>query len=1088
MKKTLIAKKQVKTPENDVKREENQKKMIGRIIYDRKKEDGVNLIEQYFELQEEFEKKFGPNTIIMMQVGDFFEFYGVDNKEMKIGDMNRLSEITNLTLSRRNKNILENSRENAQMCGFPQASLKKYLNILLQHNYTVVLIEQTADHANTTREITAIHSPGTYIDEVQNADPNNIMSIYIEDDICYKTGQATYLVGLSSIDLSTGECTVYQKTKVEYDKCAIFEDMYRFMESYNPKEIILHHGLLRSISVEDVMNHLNTWNRICHVQKEEKIPSKYEQKAYQEGFFGKIYPDHGQWNVIEYLGFEFIPQALLSFLFLLEFSYEHNENILKKIQKPELWKYNEHLILYHNTMYQLNIIPTASTESSFYSSSGKSRYRSLYDVILKTCTSMGKRLLKTRLMNPITSVEELEKRYHLIEHMIEADYVEIIKHGLKDMMDIERMHRKMELGMIHPHEFGTLHESYEKVDSILRYLVENGYMEKYDIQMEVYQKFEEYRREYSEMFDLNEMKKHNLQSITMNFFRAGQNEELDQIQRTMNEIQEYFERETNLLSNKIEAGSDFVKWDVNDRDGYFMVCTKKRSEILEKKWTAEERKRYEIKKLQATTVKITGPEWDQRSNQFISLRERIKVIAREYFLQVIQNMIMKYDETLKQIQYYIAHLDVVQSSVTCAIQYGYHRPQIVDRYEGMSYFEAKSMRHPLIELIHDKVTYIDNDIELLKGDEACNGILLMGLNGVGKSSMAKAVGCNIVMAQMGMYVPCSEFRYYPYEKIFTRINGDDNIFKGMSSFVVEMSELRSIIKYADDRSIVLGDEVCKGTEETSALSIVSATIQKFSERRVNFIMATHFHKLYEMEEVREIKNIRFKHLSVYVDEENQRIEYGRKLIDGPGDTLYGLEIAQFLIDDVSFIKNARKTRNRLTYQHDEILVEKKSNYNAKLYVDECVICGRNANQIQLHTHHIVEQNEYENGKMNVNGVQMNQMRNLVVLCEDHHEEIHHGKLRVIGWKDTSQGRVLEWYYEKEEEKETEEKVEEEVVIMDESMEFLEEFDWLDREIDKMKKERIDLKIMMKQLMEMAKKKGEKWTKKKLEEKVKQHGI
>ncbi len=1091
MKKTVVAKKQIKLPERDAKREENQKKIIGRIIYDRKKEDGTNLIEQYFELQIEFEKKYGPNTIIMMQVGDFFEFYGVDNETEKIGDLIRLAEILNIILSRRNKKVLENSRENPQFCGFPIEKTQRFLNVLLQNNYTVVVVEQTEDCQGTTREITAVHSPGTYIEEVSNADPSYIMSIYIEEEMSYKTGVPIYFMGMSSIDLSTGSCTVYQKQNHLYDKMAIFEDMYRFMESYNPKEILLCYGELQTISVDEIMDHLNTNQRIFHlpiqsnIDWNQRLPSKYYQIQYQNDFFKRVYPDHGFYAPIEYLGLERMSQATLSFLLLLEFSHEHNESILKRIQKPELWEYPQHLILYHNTMYQLNIISQGTQQDlSGWKRSGK-QYKSLFDVIQKTSTSMGRRLLKYRLMNPITSSDELEKRYRYVDMILQGNRLDELNMKLREIMDMERMHRKMDLGMIHPHEFSSLHSTYERIVELVEWMRVENIFEEFEIGEGVYENFINYQQEYLGKFDIREMMKHNLQGITDNFFLEGVIPELDDIQNKMKEIFEYFERTTNELSNLVEMGSDFVKWDMNTRDGYFMTCTKKRSEILEKKWSPEERKKYEIKKLQATTVKITSAEWEAKSNQYLSLKERIKSVAKEKYVEMIQYFTSKYADTLHHISSFIAHIDVVKSSALCARTYGYHRPMINDRYNGKSYFSAKNMRHPLIEVLNEKVIYVDNDVELLKGTQECVGILLMGLNGVGKSSMAKAIGCNIVMAQMGMYVPCREFIYYPYEKIFTRINGDDNIFKGMSSFVVEMSELRSILKYADHRSIVLGDEVCKGTEETSALSIVSATIRRFSERDVNFIMATHFHKLHAMEEIQQLENIRFKHLSVSYDENGEKVIYGRKLLDGVGDTLYGLEIAQFLIKDVEFMKMAKKTRNHLLQVHDEIVVEKKSNYNPLLRMEECMICGKNGLMTTLHTHHIKEQKDYEKENvMNIDGIQKNQLGNLVVLCEEHHEETHHGQLEIYGWKDTMSGVELDWKRVEKKKKEEEE------VKRDVIEEWIqeEEEDWMDIQIREMRIQNIDKKRMVKILQEEIKKRGVKVTKKKLEERVEQNSV
>ena len=195
---------------------------------------------------------------------------------------------------------------------------------------------------------------------------------------------------------------------------------------------------------------------------------------------------------------------------------------------------------------------------------------------------------------------------------------------------------------------------------------------------------------------------------------------------------------------------------------------------------------------------------------------------------------------------------------------------------------------------------------------------------------------------MGMFVPAENFIYSPYHKIFTRITSEDNLFKGQSSFMVEMIELRSILRYSDSNSIVLGDEICKGTEETSALAIVYASIKSFLKENVNFLLATHFHKLYDMCKNESINGINFKHLSVEYD--NDIIIYGRKLLDGPGNNIYGLEIAKYIINNKNFINVANKTRDKILKKNKLLIDKKVSNYNKNLYIDECIICGKNKNQ------------------------------------------------------------------------------------------------------------------------------------------------
>ncbi len=260
---------------------------------------------------------------------------------------------------------------------------------------------------------------------------------------------------------------------------------------------------------------------------------------------------------------------------------------------------------------------------------------------------------------------------------------------------------------------------------------------------------------------------------------------------------------------------------------------------------------------------------------------------------------------------------------------------------------------------------------------------------------------------MGYYTASSNFVYYPYHKIFTRINGDDNIFKGMSSFVVEMSELKSILKYADSQSIVIGDEVCKGTEETSALAIVSSSIVHFSKNNVNFILATHFHKLYELSCIKSLKNIKLYHLSVNYDNKNDIIIYGRKLEPGSGSDLYGLEIANYIIKDDNFMAFAKNIRNEVLNLQTDIVSTQTSNYNKDLYIDKCMICGDNGLTYPLDTHHIIEQKIFDKNN-NTESFHKNKLSNLVVLCKMHHDSVHHGNLTINGYKDTTNGLLLDF--------------------------------------------------------------------------------
>ena len=948
------------------------------------------LIHDYLDQQIEFEQKYGNNTLVLMQVGSFFEFYGVNNNIEKIGNPEEVAELLNIQLTRRNKAIIENSRNNCLMAGFPCHALKRFINILLDNNYTIILIEQVTSPPNPKREITQIFSPGTYIEEITNYNPNNIISLYLNEEICYKTNKNLYIFGISAIDLSTGKNFLYEESFGYYDKNAYYEEIYRFIEIFNPKEIIITFNNLKQEDIKNIKLKINIENRLTHFLECE---NKYKQNQYQNNFLKKIFQNEGNLSCIEFLELERKPNVLISYLILLDFSYEHNENIIQKIKKPEFWVYDKHLILYHNALYQLNIVSINNQENH--------KYKSLFHIIDKTSTPLGKRYLKYIIHNPSTEIETINKRYNLIEDFINKDCISKTEKLLNEIIDIERIHRKMSIEKLHPYEFLNLHYTYQNINEIIINIKDDINLEDYFFSEDKYDEFKKYIEYYNDNLIINECGKYNLQNIYGSFFKEGIYEEIDKVQKSIDGIHKFFNEKMKELSNYIEKDSEFVKMENNDRDGYFLYTTQKRSKVLFDNLNKEESMKniYETKRYTSTNIKIVSDELQQKSQSLVFYKEKIKNLTKEKYIDFINNTYKKYNNLFDNLSKFIMNLDFIKCGSKCALMYNYCKPLINNKYQNKSYFNSSKMRHPIIEIIQEDYDYISNDIKL--DTELNKGILLYGVNGVGKSSLSKAIGCNIILAQIGFYVSCESFEYFPYKKIFTRINGDDNIFKGMSSFVVEMDELRSILKYSDSNSIVLGDEICKGTEETSALSIVTSSILRFYKNDVSFIMATHFHKLNELEEINNLHGIHFKHLSISY--EDDKIIYGRKLIDGPGNNNYGIEIANFVIDDIDFIKDAKNIRNKILNIENEILENKTSNYNNKLFVEKCSICGKKENN--LDTHHIIEQKDFDN-----HNKFRDKLSNLVILCKKHHDEVHHGCLRIHGYKESSHGKILDYEY------------------------------------------------------------------------------
>jgi DNA mismatch repair protein MutS len=278
---------------------------------------------------------------------------------------------------------------------------------------------------------------------------------------------------------------------------------------------------------------------------------------------------------------------------------------------------------------------------------------------------------------------------------------------------------------------------------------------------------------------------------------------------------------------------------------------------------------------------------------------------------------------------------------------------------------------------------------------------LYGVNAAGKSSLSKAIGLAVLMAQIGMPVPATEMSLAPYNSLYTRILGNDNLWAGMSSFVVEMTELRAILN-AGPRALVLGDELCAGTETTSAIAIVGAGIRRLVEKDAHFIFATHLHELLEIPELAEHPTVRPYHLSVRSQEDGNGLIYDRILRGGRGPAMYGLEVCRGLDMDPQFLEYAAVLRRQ--WEGTEIDRAKVSRYNAAVAVQVCDACG---SQDRLETHHIVPQAAAnERGFVGV-GRHKNDAGNLVVLCDACHDKHHRGEIEVHGWQATTTGRKLD---------------------------------------------------------------------------------
>ena len=931
------------------------------------KDKELKIVDEYLNYQKTYQDKYGPNTVIFMEVGHFFELYAIENPELLI----KITDLLGIQLTRKNKSKNVINQGNPYMAGVQKFTVKKFISVLLDNFYTIILVEQVTPKPNIIRKVTQIISPGTFLDNTENPKTNYIMSIVIEEVSNFKDPNKGLSFGWSMIDLSTGYNVIHESFTPEQS----LEQIYRIIKSYYPKEFIIVNKNY-NISNDDIVDILDIKNFMVHFKD---VNNVYLKPSYQNEFLKKIFTNTGFLSTIEYLDLEKYPNALLSYIYLLQYCYEHNENIIRDLNKPIFWDEKKYCILENNAIEQLNVYSRGNN--------------SLFNIIKNTSTSIGRRELRYKLLNPIVNSSILEERYNKTELLI--NYYSELEDFLTNIYDLERLTRKMLLNLLEPYEFYNLHISYISVNKLYQYLSNNKDLSLFLPNENIINKFNLFQEEYQKTFVLDELAKHSLNNISSSIFQKNIYDDIDLIVDENQKMDDYFNETSSYFSNLIEKNSNFAKMESTEVEGHFLLVTAKRSLTIKKHKINSKYSNIKFN-TNGSRCKITWSELNEYSKSYKNNIEKLKILSKDKFQPLLLNYYNQYNLTLKEISKFVGDIDTFKSFAKTSVLNCYTKPII--KQSDNSFLKATEMRHPIIEKIQS-CKYVANDINL----DSIRGMIIYGLNGVGKSSIMKAIGLNIILAQIGMFVPCKSFEFYPYDYIFTRIIGNDNLFKGHSSFTVEMLELKGILKRSNNKSIVLGDELCHSTESTSGVAIVAGVIKLLSEKKANFVFATHLHQLITIPEIKNLDNIKSYHLKV--EFQNETIIYKRTLQDGPGTAIYGIEVAKFIIDNPDFINTAMKIRKDLLNQNTELLSSNVSKYNSDVYMDHCEVCNSKAED----THHIEEQNTADNNGF-IKYYHKNIKDNLVVLCKKCHDQVHHGNLTITGWKFTSEGKKLEFNY------------------------------------------------------------------------------
>jgi len=923
-----------------------------------------SIFDIYINYYETNKKKCGIKTIVLMQVGSFYEAYATTTRGP---DLLAVSQLLNVIRTRRNKSIVEISETNPYMLGFPVVSLTKYLEILLDNYYNVVVIDGNGDE----RAITNTYTYGTYIENTDRKNDSFMTCIYITKEP-QRNGNDIYCCGMTSIELSTNNIIIHEAYSDNVDINFSLDESFRFIQQYKGELIIC--------TSEDelfILNYFNIEKGKCDFIHPHK---KAEKLSYQTDLLSLIYKK-SLISPIEYLDLENKPYALLSFVYLIEFINDKNKDLLNNLQKPILFDNNNHLILGNNAINQLNILESSKEKE-------KEKENSLFAIINKTSTSLGERFLKSRLLSPLIDKISLDKHFDCVEKIM--SYWKNIEPYLESIKDIERMERKLGLGLLKPYELNLFISSYDNIIELLQYiktekllfLIQNNNIDT------LLNKIKEIINYIKNIFNVTELSKYITYDFKTLIFNNDIYPDLDKLFEDLDvghtQIAEIKEKLTNLVGKGLTVRK-------NSKKGYFISLSNIKAKILKEK--IEDLKEYENLSFLSLgkTTKIFINE--NKIKNTIDLLENINDLTKKYYIEQIKKIYVDYHNEFITVNQIVTQIDYIKTVCKIADLYNYVKPIIVESDHG--YIKTTKLRHPIVERIID-YKYTPHDIEL--GNEL-KGMLIYGINSSGKSVLMKAIGLSVVLAQAGFYVPAESYEISPYKSLYTRITGSDDIFRGLSSFSLEMVELNAILKRTSPKTLVIGDEVCRGTEHISGNSLVASTIIRLSQTHSSFMFATHLHELVNLEEIKNITNIKAYHIHVEYDKQNDLLIYDRKLREGTGEPIYGIIVAKHIIHDQEFINQAIIIKDKLIHENS-IVPTKTSKYNVNKFIHCCDICGNSEN---LETHHIVQQKEFKQKK---NSKLKNHPSNLIILCSSCHDKIHNEDIVIDDYILSSNGKMI----------------------------------------------------------------------------------
>lgn len=786
---------------------------------------------------------------------DCILFYRLgDFYEMFFEDAKLVSKELELTLTGKSCGL----EERAPMCGVPYHAAENYINKLVKRGYKVAICEQVEDpklaKGMVKREVIRVVTPGTTLDAMalDESKNNYIMCVTYTGD--------SY--GISAADITTGD---YYVTEVDSERKLLDE-----VNKYQPSEIICNEAFyISGIDIEDMKNRLGI------------VVYSLDAWYFSDETTVCTLKEHFKVNDLSGLGLNDFPTGMIAAGALLKYLYETQKTALTNMASIHPYTTGKYMIIDSSTRRNLELVETLRE---------KQKRGSLLWVLDKTKTAMGARMLRSYVEQPLIQREEIEARYDAIEEMSQnAISREEIREYLNPVYDLERLITRVTYQTANPRDLIALKNSIRMLPAI------KTLMGDYTSSL-LHHLYEELDT-LDDMFQLLDSAIQEEPPLLVHeggILKEGYHEEVDRLRKAKTEGKSWL---ADLEAKEREkTGIKNLKIKYNKVFGYYLEVTNSFKELVPEYFTR--------KQTLANAERYITPELKELEDVILGAEDKLVVLEYELFRQVRQSVadqVLRIQQTAKS----IAQIDVFASLSVVAEQNNYCRPKLNEK----GVIDIKEGRHPVVERMIQNEMFVSNDTYLDNNKHRVS--IITGPNMAGKSTYMRQSALIVLMAQIGSFVPARSAKISIVDRIFTRVGASDDLASGQSTFMVEMSEVANILRNATPNSLLILDEIGRGTSTFDGLSIAWAVVEHISNPKyigAKTLFATHYHELTELEgKINGVNNY-----CIAVKEKGDDIVFLRKIVQGGADKSYGIQVAKLAGVPDRVIERAKEIVNQLS--------------------------------------------------------------------------------------------------------------------------------------------------------------------------------